>query len=97
VVEGLPLPCPDLVSRFDGEFLWCVMADPPRVPDNVPCSAFLRAFGLLDVLRRTERLFWEESSSDLSGQTRKRGREAERSKRSCARSSDRWNDLEDRE
>src|ERR1700733_9706585 len=70
------------------------MADPPRVSDNVPCFAFFRAFDLLDVLRRTERLFWEESSSDLSGQIRKRGREAECSKRCRASSSDRWDDLE---
>jgi hypothetical protein len=56
------------------------MADPPRVPDNVSCFAFLLAFGLPDVPRCTERLFWEESLSDLSDQTRKRDREAECSK-----------------
>jgi hypothetical protein len=73
------------------------MADPPRVPDNISCFAFFQAFGLLDVLRCTERLFWEESSSDLSDQTRKRDREAECSKDARTRSSGHWNDLEERE
>jgi hypothetical protein len=37
--------------------------NPSKLPLGVPCFAFFRAFRLLDVFRRIERLFWEESSS----------------------------------
>ena len=64
--------CVPLVRRLPSGNL----PTPARVPDNVPCFAFFLVFGLLGDLRRTEQLFWEESSSDLSDQIRKKGRES---------------------